>query len=52
MAIFKRLLQYLGIDHRRFQMSWVSASEADKWVRLIKEVVEEIKQAGPNKLGL
>ncbi len=48
-AILKRLLEYLGIDSRRFQMSWVSASEGDKWSKLIKELVEEIKQAGPNK---
>jgi len=48
-AILKRLLEYLGIDSRRFQMSWVSASEGDKWSKLIKELVQEIKQAGPNK---
>ena len=48
-AILKRLIEYLGIDPRRFQMSWVSASEADKWVRVVGELVEDIKQAGPNK---
>jgi coenzyme F420-reducing hydrogenase delta subunit len=49
-AILKRLLEYLGIDPRRFQMSWVSASEGVKWAKLIEELVEEIKQAGPNSL--
>lgn len=48
-AVLKKLLEYLGIDPRRFQMSWVSASEGDKWARLVTELVEEIKQAGPNK---
>ncbi len=47
-AILKRLLEYVGIDSRRFQMSWVSASEGDKWARVVRELVEEIKQAGPN----
>lgn len=49
--ILKHLLEYLGIDARRFQMSWVSASEGDKWAKLIKELVDEIKQAGPNKMS-
>ena len=48
-AILKKLLEYLGIDPRRFQMSWVSASEGNKWASIVKELVEEIKQAGPNR---
>lgn len=50
-AVLKRFLEYIGIDPRRFQMSWVSASEGDKWAKLIYELVEEIKKAGPNKMG-
>ncbi len=46
-AVLKKFFEYLGIDPRRFQMSWVSASEGDKWAKLIKGLVEEIKQAGP-----
>jgi coenzyme F420-reducing hydrogenase delta subunit len=46
-VVLKRLLEYLGIDPRRVQMSWVSASEGEKWARLVKELVKEIKQAGP-----
>jgi len=49
-AVLKRFLEYLGLDPRRFQMSWVSASEGDKWSKLIKELVEEIKTAGPNEV--
>lgn len=48
-TILKNLLDYMGIDPRRFQMSWVSASEGEKWAKLIKELVEEIKQAGPSE---
>ncbi len=50
-AVLKSFLGYLGIDPRRFQMSWVSASEGDKWAKLIHELVAEIKEAGPNKMG-
>jgi len=50
-AVLKRFLEYIGIDPRRFQMSWVSASEGAKWARLICELVSEIKEAGPNNMG-
>jgi F420-non-reducing hydrogenase iron-sulfur subunit len=46
--IIKRLLEHLGFDSRRIQMSWVSASEGEKWAKLVNELVAEIKQAGPN----
>lgn len=49
-AVLKKLLEYSGIDPRRFQMSWVSASEGQKWARVVKELVEDIRQAGPNTL--
>ena len=48
-AVFKKLLEYLGIDPRRFQVSWVSAAEGDKWAEVVKSVVEEVRAAGPNK---
>jgi coenzyme F420-reducing hydrogenase delta subunit len=50
-AVFKKLLEYLGIDPRRFQMSWVSASEGDKWAKVVRGLVEEMKSAGPNKFA-
>lgn len=49
-AVLKKLLEYTGIDPRRFQMSWVSASEGEKWAKVVTELVNEIKQAGPNTL--
>ena len=48
-AVLNRLLEYLGIDPRRFQMSWVSASEGNKWAEVVKTVVEEVRQAGPSR---
>lgn len=46
--IFRRLLEYLGIDPRRFQVSWVSAAEGEKWKEVVESVVKEVKEAGPN----
>ena len=44
---FKNLLEFTGIDMRRLYFSWVSASEAIKWVDLINSVTDEIKRLGP-----
>lgn len=44
---FKNLMEFTGIDMRRLHFSWVSASEAIKWVDLINNVTDEIKRIGP-----
>jgi coenzyme F420-reducing hydrogenase delta subunit len=40
----------MGIESERIQASWVSASEAEKFVKVVTEVTEGLKQVGPNKL--
>jgi coenzyme F420-reducing hydrogenase delta subunit len=47
-AILSRLLEFVGIDPRRVQFSWVSASEGDKFARVVAEVVSGVKTLGPN----
>ena len=44
---FKSLMEFTGIDMNRVQFSWVSASEALKWVDIINNVTDEIKALGP-----
>ncbi len=46
---FRQMLDYVGIDPKRFQMSWVSASEGQKFGDVITGVVEEVKALGPQK---
>ncbi len=48
-AMLRKLLEYGGVDPRRFQLSWVSAAEGDKWAEIVREVVEEVRKIGPNK---
>lgn len=48
-AILRELLQYIGIDPRRFRLSWVSASEGVRWAEVIKDIVDDIKKIGPIK---
>lgn len=44
---FKNLLDFVGIDEKRLQFAWVSASEAIKWVDLINNTTDTLKKLGP-----
>ncbi len=46
-ALVKRLLEYIGLEPERFQMSWVSAAEGLKYTEVIKDFVQELKPLGP-----
>jgi len=49
-AITKKLLEGMGVDPRRVQASWVSASEGGKFVEVVTKMIEEIKEIGPNEM--
>jgi F420-non-reducing hydrogenase iron-sulfur subunit len=44
---FRELMTFMGIDPRRFKISWVSAAEGAKWSSLVKEITAEVKALGP-----
>jgi F420-non-reducing hydrogenase iron-sulfur subunit len=44
---FRELLSFLGVDQRRFKMSWVSAAEGAKWATLVNEITKEAYELGP-----
>lgn len=46
-ALVKKLLEFIGLEPQRFQMSWVSAAEGTKYTQVIKDFVEELKPIGP-----
>ena len=48
----KRLIKDFGIDPRRLRLEWVSASEGDKFAKVVNEMTEEIRQLGPLKLSV
>ncbi len=48
-AVFRKLLEYIGIEPERFHMSWVSAAEGDKWAEVVKEVAKIVESVGPNR---
>jgi F420-non-reducing hydrogenase iron-sulfur subunit len=48
-ALVKKLLEYVGLEPQRFQMSWISAAEGVKYTQVIKDFVQELKPLGPQK---
>lgn len=47
--IMRKILEYLGINPARVRMSWVSASEGQKFADVISEVIGDVKKIGPAK---
>ncbi|MBE0511941.1 hydrogenase iron-sulfur subunit [Candidatus Bathyarchaeota archaeon] len=50
LVMLKKLLPQFGIEPERLRIEWVSASEGDKFARVIKDMTEEIKKLGPSPL--
>lgn len=48
--LLKRTLKEFGISEERLKLEWVSASEADKFVEVVSEMVETIRRLGPLSL--
>jgi len=46
-GMLKDLMEFIGVDPRRFHMSWVSASEGHKWKEVVGKTVEDAREAGP-----
>ena len=44
---FRALLEFMGIDARRFQMSWVSAAEGGKWAKVVSDITALAHELGP-----
>jgi coenzyme F420-reducing hydrogenase delta subunit len=44
LEILKDFLPVIGIDNRRFSYQWVSASEAQKWQKVVNSFVKRIKE--------
>lgn len=45
--LMRELLEFIGVEPQRFNMSWVSASEGMKWKDVVESVVENVREIGP-----
>lgn len=48
--VLGRLLDALGIEPERFQVSWVSAAEGARFAETIRRVIEDVRRLGPLEL--
>ena len=45
--VLRRLLRQFGIDESRLRLEWISASEADKLMKVVNEFTEQVRESGP-----
>jgi len=50
LRLMKKLLQDAGIDPVRLRLEWVSASEGEKFSKVVTEFTEQVRKLGPSKV--
>jgi F420-non-reducing hydrogenase iron-sulfur subunit len=50
LTLTRQFLEYLGVPPERLRVSWVAASEGNKFAELVTRMTEEIRALGPNRL--
>jgi F420-non-reducing hydrogenase iron-sulfur subunit len=48
--LVKKALEMVGLEPERLKLEWISASEGEKFARVIKEMVDQLKKLGKNPL--
>lgn len=44
----KLMLEDFGLEQERFRLEWISASEADKFIAVVNDMVQKLKKLGPS----
>ncbi|KPJ51035.1 methyl-viologen-reducing hydrogenase subunit delta [candidate division TA06 bacterium DG_26] len=50
-AKLQAITRMLGIEKERVRLEWISAAEAPKFARVIKELVDDVKRLGRSPYG-
>ncbi len=50
-SVLKNILRELGMGEDRVWLRWISASEGSRFAQTISEIVDDLKQKGPNTLA-
>lgn len=48
--LLKEVVKQFGLEPQRMRLEWISASEGDRFARVVTEMIEEIRKLGPNPL--
>ena len=49
--LLKAMLAQLGVEEGRIEMAWVSAAEADDFVKVVNNLTERVRALGPFRRG-
>ena len=47
-ALLKKIMETLGLEPERLQLSWVSASEGKRYAEVVNKFAEDIEKIGPS----
>jgi coenzyme F420-reducing hydrogenase delta subunit len=50
MFMIKCLMNNIGLEDRRFRMTFVSASEGAKWATVMENMISTVKELGPSPI--
>ncbi len=45
--VFRKLIEFAGIDINRISFNWVSAAEGARWAEVVNTTVENVRKLGP-----
>ena len=48
-SLLKRVLGQLGVEPGRVHLEWVSASEGERWAKVVTDMTERVRALGPYK---
>ena len=51
-TLLKKVIQQFGIESERLRLEWISASEGEKFAAVVRDMVQQIRQLGPNPLKI
>jgi F420-non-reducing hydrogenase iron-sulfur subunit len=47
--VMTKLMEYIGIEPERYQVSWISGAEGIKFQETMGKLVNDVKKLGPNR---
>ncbi len=47
LAVTKKILEFAGMEAKRFRVEWISASEGKKYAEVVEEFTHDMKALGP-----
>jgi F420-non-reducing hydrogenase iron-sulfur subunit len=50
--LLREFLRKMGMHEKRLRLEWVSASEGEQFGKVVREMVDDIKELGPSPLGI